>query len=72
MNSTAKILAKIKKWPMGLWIFSKIICFKAPYFSSISPVFTFLEPGRGEARLKKKRKVQNHGFPCDDPNVRQP
>ena len=60
MNKNYQILEKIKKWPGGLWIFSKVICFKAPYFSTIKPVFTKLEVGYGEARLKKKRAVQNH------------
>ncbi len=60
MNQNYQILEKIKKWPCGLWIFSKIICFKAPYFSTIKPVFTKLEIGYGEAQIKKKRAVQNH------------
>lgn len=45
---------------MGLWLFTKAICFKAPYFSSIHPLFTHLEPGRGEALLKKRISVTNH------------
>jgi acyl-coenzyme A thioesterase PaaI-like protein len=60
MNSTAKILQKFKKLPMGLWLFSKAICLKAPYFASIRPVFTLLESGQGEARICKRRSVQNH------------
>ena len=32
----------------------------APYFSTIRPTFTLLEPGRGEARIRKRRAVQNH------------
>jgi acyl-coenzyme A thioesterase PaaI-like protein len=60
MNKNAHILASLKKLPCGLWLFSRIICFKAPYFASIHPNFTFLEPGRGEALLKKRRAVQNH------------
>jgi acyl-coenzyme A thioesterase PaaI-like protein len=60
MNKNAEILARLKKLPGGLWFFSRIICFKAPYFSSIRPCFTRLEPGVGEAVLKKRRAVQNH------------
>lgn len=60
MNKTAMILARFKKLPFGLWLFSRVLCLKAPYFSSIRPKFTLLEPGRGEAILKKRRAVQNH------------
>lgn len=60
MNKNYEILKTLKKWPMGLWVFSKIICFKAPYFSTIKPKFTKLELGYGEAVLKKRRSVQNH------------
>jgi len=44
----------------GRWLFSRIVCFKAPYFASIKPVFDVLEPGRGVARLRKRRAVTNH------------
>lgn len=60
MNSNLKILNQLKKMPLGLKAFSKMICFRAPYFGSINPVFTHLEPGKGEASLKKRRAVSNH------------
>lgn len=60
MNKTAQLLEKFKKIPMGLWLFTRAICFRAPYFSSIHPTFTLLESGRGEAKFKKRRSVQNH------------
>jgi len=60
MNKTLMLLSKFKKLPFGLWLFSRAICFKAPYFSSIRPTFTRLEPGKGEAFFKKRRSVQNH------------
>lgn len=44
----------------GRWLFSRIVCFKAPYFSSIRPTFDLLEPGRSEAHFRKRRKVTNH------------
>lgn len=44
----------------GRWLFSRIICFKAPYFGSIRPLLLVLEPGRCEARLRQRRRVQNH------------
>ena len=44
----------------GRWLFSRMVCLKAPYFSSISPVFDVLEPGRAVAHIKKRRAVTNH------------
>jgi hypothetical protein len=44
----------------GRWIFTRIICFKAPYFGSISPLFVELEPGRAIVTMRKRRKVKNH------------
>ena len=60
MNKNLALLERVKKWPGGLKIFSRLLCFKAPYFSSIRPTFTVLEPGRGEAVMKKRRAVLNH------------
>ena len=44
----------------GRYLFSRIVCFKAPYFRSIRPVFDVLEPGRSEAHFSKRRRVTNH------------
>ena len=44
----------------GRWLFSRIICFKAPYFSSIRPRIEALEPGRCVVRLRQRRRIQNH------------
>jgi acyl-coenzyme A thioesterase PaaI-like protein len=44
----------------GRWLFSRIVCLKAPYFGSIAPRILRLEPGCCEARLVQRRKVQNH------------
>jgi acyl-coenzyme A thioesterase PaaI-like protein len=60
MNKSALLLEKFRKLPFGLWIFSRALCLKAPYFGSIHPTFTRLEPGYGEAYFKKRRSVQNH------------
>jgi len=44
----------------GRWLFTRIVCFKAPYFASIAPLVTRLEPGRCEAHIRQQRRVQNH------------
>lgn len=48
------------KWPGGKWLFSKLVCFKAPYFASIRPRFVALRPGYCEVQIKKRRSVLNH------------
>jgi len=44
----------------GRWLFSRLVCLKAPYFSSIRPVFDVLESGRAVAHFRKRRAVTNH------------
>jgi acyl-coenzyme A thioesterase PaaI-like protein len=46
--------------PGGKWLFSKLVCWKAPYFSSIAPRIEVLEPGRCVATIKHRRAVTNH------------
>ncbi|MEN1957398.1 hotdog fold domain-containing protein [Luteimonas sp. MJ204] len=48
------------RWPCGRWLFSKLVCLKAPYFASISPRIERLEPGCCEASLRHRRRVTNH------------
>ncbi|TYT25702.1 DUF4442 domain-containing protein [Luteimonas viscosa] len=46
--------------PLGRWLFSRLVCLKAPYFGSISPRIVSLAPGRGEATISHRRRVSNH------------
>ena len=55
-----KIYRSLSRKPLGRWLFSRLICFKAPYFASIGPRMTRLEPGRGEATIRHRRSVTNH------------
>jgi acyl-coenzyme A thioesterase PaaI-like protein len=55
-----KMYRKFTKWPAGHWLFSRAVCFKAPYFGSVSPTFRVLEHGRCEATIPHKRRLQNH------------
>ena len=59
-NPLLNIYRKITRWPLGHWLFSRAVCFKAPYFGSISPTITRLENGRCEARIRDRRAVHNH------------
>ena len=60
MNKLLSIYNKFSKLPFGRALFSRAMCFKAPYFGSIKPVFTRLESGVAEVRIKNRRRVQNH------------
>ena len=51
---------KLSRWPCGGWLFSRAVCWKAPYFATISPRFTVLENGRCEAVIADRRRVHNH------------
>ena len=41
-------------------MFARAVCWRAPYFATISPRITVLEPGRCEAFIAHRRKVTNH------------
>ena len=51
---------RITRWPAGHWLFSRLVCLKAPYFATIAPRFVALEPGRCEVRIRDRRRVHNH------------
>lgn len=51
---------KLSLFPCGRWLFTQAVCFRAPYFFSISPIITDLTTTRCEVLLKKRHKVYNH------------
>ncbi len=58
--SVLQLYNTLSRKPFGPWLFSRLICFKAPYFGSIKPRMTRLEPNRAEATLAHRRSVTNH------------
>ena len=60
--STTTLMAwrRLSPRPVGRWLFSRIVCLKAPYFGSIRPTFVDLQPGRCEVRIRNRRAVRNH------------
>ena len=44
----------------GRWLFSRLICLRAPYFGSIAPRVEKLEPGCCIVRMRDRRAVRNH------------
>ncbi len=59
-SNVLRLYRRCGSTPPGRWLFSRLVCWKAPYFSSISPRIVSLEPGRGEATLRHRRRVSNH------------
>lgn len=45
---------------LGRWVFAKMVCFKAPYFASVSPRISILEPNLCEGFIRQRRGIQNH------------
>ncbi|MEO5694034.1 MAG: hotdog fold domain-containing protein [Usitatibacter sp.] len=60
MNPALKAWKQLEGWPLGKWLFSRVICWKAPYFGTISPRFEELGPGFTRVTMRKRRQVQNH------------
>ncbi len=60
IQPTLALYNKLSGLPMGRALFSKGLCFKAPYFSSIKPLFVELRPGYSEVMIRKRRSVLNH------------
>lgn len=60
MSKALALWRKLSRQPGGTWLYSRLICLKAPYFTTIAPRFAVLEPGRCEIRIRDRRRVHNH------------
>ncbi|APV48390.1 DUF4442 domain-containing protein [Betaproteobacteria bacterium GR16-43] len=60
MNRALAAWNKLEGKPFGKALFTKVICWKAPYFASISPRIEEFRPGFARVSMKKHRAVQNH------------
>jgi acyl-coenzyme A thioesterase PaaI-like protein len=60
VNPVLALWSRLSAWPGGQWLFSRLICLKAPYFSSVRPTFIELRPGYCEVSIRKRRAVTNH------------
>ncbi len=63
MASPGSILAlwdRLAPRPGGKWLFSQLVCWRAPFFRTIRPRFLELRPGYCEVSLRKRRAVLNH------------
>ena len=58
--SNLTLFNRLSKLPLGTFLFSKAVCFIAPYFSSIKPRIQTLKANECTVCIKKRRRVQNH------------
>lgn len=59
-STMLKAYRTLQNRPFGKLVFSRIVCWKAPYFASIRPTFQRLEPGYGEVTAPNRRAIRNH------------
>jgi acyl-coenzyme A thioesterase PaaI-like protein len=59
-NAVLSLWSRLSALPGGRWLFSRLICLKAPYFSSVRPTFVALRPGYCAVTIRKRRSVTNH------------
>lgn len=60
MSQVLQLWNKAGTLPLGTRAFSLLFAQKAPYFASIRPRFTVIEPNRAELVIPKRRRVHNH------------
>ena len=60
MPSVLSLWQTMGRVPQGQRLFSMAFARKAPYFATIRPRFTVLEPNRAELVIRKRRRVHNH------------
>lgn len=60
LSPLLSLFRRCSAWPGGRWLFTRAVCWKAPYFASIAPHVDQLDAGRCEVRLRDRRRVHNH------------
>ena len=60
MSTALALWRRLERAPLGKALFSRIICWKAPYFGSIRPRFEEFRPGYARISMRKRRAVTNH------------
>lgn len=55
-----QLFGRLQKLPAGKTLFTKAVCMKAPYFSSIHPRFEVVEPKFVKVSMPKRHSILNH------------
>ena len=59
-SAALRLFQRLGRSAPGRWLFSRLICLRAPYFASIAPRIEKLEPGSCLVRMRDRRAVRNH------------
>lgn len=60
MTHIAEIYKKMDRFLGGRWLFTKIVCFRAPYFKSIRPMILDVQNGKSKVKIQQRRSINNH------------
>jgi acyl-coenzyme A thioesterase PaaI-like protein len=60
MSSVLTLYRRVTRLPLGDRLFSIAFARRAPYFGTIRPRFTVLEPNHAELVIRDRRAVHNH------------
>lgn len=60
LRAPHRLYRRLAGLPLGRWIFTRLICLRAPYFGSIRPLFRDLRPGVAVVSMRNRRRVRNH------------
>ena len=60
MPSVLSLWNTLSRLPQGQRVFSFAFARRAPYFATVHPRFTVIEPNRAELVVPKRRRVHNH------------
>jgi acyl-coenzyme A thioesterase PaaI-like protein len=58
--SVLSLWSTTRRLPLGERLFSRVFTIKAPYFATIRPRFTVIEPDHAELVIPDRRRVHNH------------
>jgi hypothetical protein len=57
MRSVLQSYERMTRWPGGRWLFSRLVCFRAPYFASIPPLIETLARDKCVVSIRHRRSV---------------
>jgi len=60
MSATLTLYERFTRFPLGSLLFSRVLAFRAPYFSTIHPHVTHLPSGYCRVEIQDRRSIRNH------------
>jgi acyl-coenzyme A thioesterase PaaI-like protein len=66
MTDTTSIGPTLRAWhkhgasTLGRWLFTRMVCRRAPYFGTIRPQFIELRPTFCKVAMRRRRAIENH------------